>query len=380
MTRAILRNSQPPSTNQHRVERLRLQLAKQSIIALCAYILVWGMAFASIKLGVTELAWPRFLSYVAVSFSIQIGFVLCFYKGLNLHFKDKSLATLQMCVSFSWCIISVIELPQIKGIIALISIGFFMLSVFQYPQKSFYILPILAIAGLAIGNYAHALRFPSTYDLAYSAIEFFVYSAIIIWLTMIATYSQKVRYALKVKKRQLQRANRNLGKLSIKDGLTGLKNHRYFESALEQEWARATRGNTLLALLVIDLDHFKHVNDTFGHEAGDACLRHIAKLIQSHAQRAVDVAARYGGEEFVLLLPGINGNKAEALALSFIDAIEQQPAIYRDQKITLSASIGVAAMYPIQGLESSLLFRTADKALYEAKKQGRHRVIVNALD
>ena len=102
---------------------------------------------------------------------------------------------------------------------------------------------------------------------------------------------------------QQKNAEQRLGALAILDGLTGLANRGRFDQRLQEEWARALREGTPLSLLMIDVDHFKKFNDQYGHPAGDACLRAVAKILRAEARRPADLAARYGGEEFVLLLP-----------------------------------------------------------------------------
>jgi diguanylate cyclase (GGDEF)-like protein len=161
-----------------------------------------------------------------------------------------------------------------------------------------------------------------------------------------------------------------MARLAMTDGLTGLGNRRHFDDALAQEWQRALRGHTPIALLMIDADHFKAFNDRYGHQAGDVVLRGIAGAIARHAKRAGDCAARYGGEEFALILPG----------LSLADAIElaeriraEVGAIVHDGPAGVTVSIGAACLVPSALTRADRLLRDADEALYDAKAQGRDR-------
>lgn len=162
---------------------------------------------------------------------------------------------------------------------------------------------------------------------------------------------------------------------SIRDPLTGLFNRRYMEETLERELRRAVRGRRPIAVLMLDLDRFKHVNDRCGHAAGDALLRGLGALLQDGSRRE-DVACRYGGEEFVLVLPGTSledaGNRAEQLRV----AVKSLRVPHEDARLgSVSVSIGVAA-YPDHALDTPGLLKAADAALYRAKREGRDRVTV----
>ena len=167
------------------------------------------------------------------------------------------------------------------------------------------------------------------------------------------------------------------------DVLTGWNNRRYLTVRLGEELARAKRDGTTLVCLMLDIDHFKRVNDNWGHAAGDAVLRELAQRIESQV-RASDVAARYGGEEFVVLLPGTNIDAASRLAERIRTAVADTPIdLPCGEAITITASIGIAEVSPGPGsnelktMGESLLAR-ADVALYAAKSAGRDQVVVEA--
>ena len=167
------------------------------------------------------------------------------------------------------------------------------------------------------------------------------------------------------------------------DVLTGWNNRRYLTVRLGEELARARRDGTRLVCLMLDIDHFKRVNDTWGHAAGDAVLRELALRVESEV-RASDVAARYGGEEFVILLPNTGVSAATKLAERVRIAIAGSPiTLPNGETLTITASIGIAEVAPghddkdLKTLGDSLLAR-ADVALYAAKSAGRDQVMVEA--
>lgn len=164
-------------------------------------------------------------------------------------------------------------------------------------------------------------------------------------------------------------AEDKLEELATTDALTGLKNRRKFDASIDAEWRRATRQKNPVALLMIDADHFKAYNDTFGHQAGDEVLMGIAICISDSVRRAGDCAARYGGEEFAVLLPA--SSAAEALVVA--ETIRLKVQQWSDHS---TVSIGVASLTPAVSLEWSELVGAADKALYAAKAGGRNRCVV----
>ncbi len=173
---------------------------------------------------------------------------------------------------------------------------------------------------------------------------------------------------------ELEKVNHVLQELAVKDGLTGLYNHRYFFEAIGIEHARALRHKRQYSLLFIDVDQFKHYNDTHGHPQGDELLKNLADIF-SHRLRQSDTVARYGGEEFVLILPETTKDGALILANNLRQHIAEH-AFYGGEcqpggKITVSIGL---ANFPDDGNEPGILIEKADKALYSAKRSGRNKV------
>jgi len=162
---------------------------------------------------------------------------------------------------------------------------------------------------------------------------------------------------------------------ALRDGLTKVFNRKHFDDLLIKEFAFAARHTAPLALLFIDLDHFKKVNDTHGHPAGDFVLAEVSGVLAS-AIRTEDVLARFGGEEFCVLCRGTDTTGARDLAERLRQEIEQRRLVYGGKVVPVTISIGVAAMPDPNILQGAGLLAAADKALYEAKRAGRNRVAV----
>lgn len=173
----------------------------------------------------------------------------------------------------------------------------------------------------------------------------------------------------------LRQVNFRLAALSVTDPLTGLSNRRAFDDYLEQEWHRALRERSPLSLVLIDVDHFKRINDNYGHPAGDAVLRELAARLRTHFRRPADRVARFGGEEFAVILPSTAS--AEQQAERFCSRLAATPvAISADQNIEVTVSAGVAVLVPQSDLTPRDFIKRADEELYRAKREGRNCVRV----
>lgn len=173
---------------------------------------------------------------------------------------------------------------------------------------------------------------------------------------------------------KLENANAELTKLSITDPLTKVHNRRCFDDTLINEYRRAARANQHLAVVMIDIDHFKQINDTYGHEVGDQCLILVAKALNNVIHRPGDMLARYGGEEFIYILPDSNEDEAYTLAERARVEIEQLEYQLEGVTITMTVSAGVAAWVPSVSGSHKQLLNSADTALYRAKNDGRNCV------
>jgi two-component system chemotaxis family response regulator WspR len=181
---------------------------------------------------------------------------------------------------------------------------------------------------------------------------------------------------LRESQQKLAEANIALQKLSALDGLTGIANRRQFDETLSTEWQRAQRSHSEMALLLCDIDFFKNFNDTYGHLAGDLCLKKVATVLTANLKRPADLAARYGGEEFALVLPDTTREGALALA----EECRQQVELIKVaddglKQIPVTMSIGVASLIPSSAMTTDDFIVMADRALYDAKNKGRNRVV-----
>jgi diguanylate cyclase (GGDEF)-like protein len=220
--------------------------------------------------------------------------------------------------------------------------------------------PLIVRVGVAESEYLAAWRS----DTRTKAI------ALVVVITLVGTLAAELNSQIG----QRKHAEERLMRLAMHDGLTGLANRRQFDDVLEREWRYASRDRSPLALLMIDVDHFKSYNDLYGHQHGDATLVSIAHAIAAELKRPGDLAARYGGEEFVVILHGTDVDSAFVVAERIRTAVAALEILHRGTPPGVATvSIGIAAMVPRRHIAPASLVEAADKALYEAKGGGRNR-------
>lgn len=205
---------------------------------------------------------------------------------------------------------------------------------------------------------------------------------IIYWLGMFSiTRIQHKEYWLSLKNAfVVKRYAAELEQLNAKDGLTGLKNRTFFDDSLKAERNRSSRTQVPVSLLLIDIDHFKRVNDYYGHLAGDECLRQVSQLLTRMARRETDIVARFGGEEFAILLPGTSAEQSLVVAERTRLGVEKLKIVVQDKELHLTVSIGISNVTATFGTSNEDIIHSADTALYKAKNNGRNQVRIDGYD
>ena len=189
----------------------------------------------------------------------------------------------------------------------------------------------------------------------------------------------RLEETVKARTFELEAVNDQLAKVSRVDGLTGAFNRRYFDDTLKDEVERSMRSSEPIGIVMIDLDHFKKLNDEHGHAAGDACLKEAARLAMHCAEAEDGIVARYGGEEFVAVLINANENKAMAFAERVREAIASYEVQYEEKILRMTASLGLFCDVAREKGDEDRLLREADEALYAAKDGGRNQVRIGGV-
>lgn len=303
---------------------------------------------------------PFFKRHMQLMFSISVAIVSCYVALFTFLNED------------------IIAMLYFAGVILVVFVSFVYVPIlFNYASVMSVFVFVMSLLGLL---YNESLSL----EVIQSSILILLAS---IGLSLTACYGNErnarlnfqYRELLNLEKDSLEARNNRLKTLASKDGLTGIANRRSFDERLQEEWQRAERSHTYLAVLLIDVDFFKPYNDFYGHQQGDECLQSLAKALDSAVGRVGDFVARYGGEEFVIILPNADTQHAFDFAEKVRQKIEALKLPHEKSPVSdvLTVSIGVASAIPGQGdyAESEILLRHADRALYQAKSDGRNRVI-----
>jgi diguanylate cyclase (GGDEF)-like protein len=311
------------------------------------------------------------LRTVAVVAALLALFYALFRSGANLRFRDPSL-TFEMCavsiVTIAWVLY---HAERVRALGALFYLVAMLFGVFRLGTGR-----MLALAALALAAHGAVLWLIGVRSLEMGfALELGQFAALAIllpWFAVMGGYVSRLRTRLSDSNRQLQAAVARIGEIAIRDELTGVYNRRFLMETLQREAARAARLAAPLSVCLFDLDHFKRVNDTFGHAAGDAVLRRFAEIAQA-GLRGVDVLGRQGGEEFVLVLPDTDLEGARACAERIRASVEREefPRLPASHRVTVTGGVACATR---PETPDTLLAR-ADKGLYEGKRGGRNRVV-----
>jgi diguanylate cyclase (GGDEF)-like protein len=319
-------------------------------------------------------------------FYINTGILCCIFILRLSHFiAFRRRSAFKLSTMRAWLVTSVILAALHWGIMSAIIL-------LQWHPSGIHYIWIIALMAIALGGgvvlsisnrirllYPLFLMVPSMIVLIFwGEVEQWTFAASGIISLVYIHITTKVTYAdywEGVKNRFLaEQRVLKMEQLSNTDQLTQLNNRMFFDKKFREEWKRSLRSNSLLSILMLDLDHFKAINDSYGHVFGDECLRLVAATLLSSIKRETDSVARYGGEEFVILLPDTNQNESEAVATRILLAIADIDLKIDAQKVPLTCSIGTATAYSELNLNREILLKSADDALYRAKNKGRNRV------
>ncbi|MES2534310.1 MAG: GGDEF domain-containing protein [Pseudomonadota bacterium] len=301
--------------------------------------------------------------------SLAVVFYLLLRSGLNLRFSDPSLTTEQIAAATALLAFIMYHSPQSGGVLIILYIVPLMFGVLQLRTAR-----LLSVAAITFAMHALVVWFwyldRGTPTLKTGIAQLAVLAVVLPWFAFMGGYVNRLRVRLSDTNQSLADAVNRIEQIANYDMLTGVFNRRYLLETLEREQSRSKRMNTPLSLCMIDIDHFKSVNDNYGHATGDLILKHFA-MQASKGMRGSDVFGRYGGEEFLLVLPDTDLKGALVVAERVRARIEASVCPDVPEELRITVTIGVASLDP--GESVSALIERADVALYEGKRAGRNR-------
>ncbi len=303
--------------------------------------------------------------------ALVVLFFIVFRIGLNLRFRDPSLTGEQILAAILTTAMVGYHAGQARPAIAMFYLVALLFGALRLGAGR-----LFGLAGIALFAHASSMwvwhKHNPWADVTDSLIDLGALALVLPWFAAMGAYVNGMRTRLTDSHRQLKSAYDRIAEIAIRDELTGVYNRRFLIDGLERERARAKRLGSGYAVALFDIDHFKSVNDTYGHAAGDAVLKHFA-LIAGSGLRDVDIFGRHGGEEFLLVMPDTALRGAVAAAERVRTAVHAAgfPQVPGNRRISVSA--GVAEIRPEESVEA--LLARADKALYDGKSCGRNRVV-----
>jgi diguanylate cyclase (GGDEF)-like protein len=300
------------------------------------------------------------------------GFFLLMRTGINLRFADPAMTMQQMVFAIVAMAAAYVINPPVRGMLLMIVALVLMFAAFTLTPGASRALGLLAVSVLGLVMLAVATHAPQTFDPMVERIHFAFAAVVLPVISMLAGDLSAMRSRLRLQKAELQAALARIHKLATRDDLTGLINRRHMEELADMEQRRAMRSGSLPCLCLVDIDHFKRVNDHHGHATGDEVLRLFSRHAAA-AMRDTDVLARWGGEEFLVLLPDTRPDEARMGFERLRRLLSRDEAWGAHAHVRVSFSAGLTAWRIGEPLRDALA--RADQALYEAKASGRDRLV-----
>ena len=326
-------------------------------IAAGTYLVCIGLTYFCYYVGILRMNLSLMLAWCGTIFLINVVFYIIFRSGLNLFFKEKSLTMPQIVIATLITMALIFFLEQARGVALLFFIIPLSFGVFRLRLHQFLILSLFAFLCYVISSYLHFSVYPENFNPQIEMILGFVLSVVLIWFSFLGSYFSEIREMTELQ--------------AVHDDLTGVFNRRQLFKLFEREKALADRRGSKFAVCIFDIDHFKEVNDTFGHLSGDVVLRELAQRVEKNL-RNEDYIARYGGEEFALILSYPEIENAIVTAERIRSMVESLIFHHKNKSIQITISIGLTLYTPKETIEKTLA--RVDKALYRAKSKGRNLI------
>jgi diguanylate cyclase len=351
---------------EDRKQTLRI---RRFFMAVATYIFCASLAYVSYLAGFME--WKAIAGFLIFIPIFNISLYIFFRTGFNLKMADPSLTVIQMSSAILVVMYGMYFANETRGVLLLIYVIILLFGIFRLNTRSFLYISIFTL--LTYGGDISLLKLyrPQGVNFQIEYLQWGVLALVLIAFSIIGGYISSLRQNLSISKSEQAKSIEIIKEMAIRDELTGLFNRRHVLELLDHEKNRSLRGGGIFCLAILDIDHFKNVNDTYGHLVGDAVLQAVTNTMKT-TMRNTEYCARYGGEEFLIVLTQTTIKGALIGAERVRTNIEKIPFsdIGSDFKITVS--IGLSEYKMREDMDD--LIARADEALYRAKSGGRNRV------
>ena len=342
-------------------------------ISLGIYVLNLSLAYLAYYVGVMEL--KAFYGNWIMILTVNIILYIVFRTGWNKKMQDPSLTSVQICIASLVVMYSIFFVYQAKGILLSVYILILLFGIFRLNTRQFLHVSAFILITYGIDIFLLKRFHPQDINIQGEFFQWMALAVILISVSFIGGNISALRRELSNSRKKLQESFAKIQEMAIQDDLTGFYNRRHLMELIENEHRRAERTGAVFSVAMMDLDKFKNVNDTLGHQAGDAVLMTFANIIRN-VLRKTDFCGRYGGEEFLIVLTQTHLKEAKIFAERIRACVEECLVFDTGarQKSHVTVSIGLA-----ENLKNEGIYRTisrADEAVYKAKKNGRNRVEV----
>ena len=346
---------------------------RRFFIALAAYGLWLILILYSHYLGLIRLS----ISWTVILFGglivINVIFYILFRTGLNKKFPDPSLTVPQMVAATLGALLLIYFTDEIRALFLLIYFMTFIFGVFRFSLREFLSFALFTFCSYALLVLLLFHNHPEQMDARIEILQLFIFGTVLFWFSLVGSYISSLRNRLSAANHELNHALKTIEDLATHDDLTQAYNRRHMHQELQRAKSIADRTGIPFSIAVLDLDHFKQVNDTFGHQKGDEVLKHVVNEISSRIRES-DIIARCGGEEFIVIMIDTDIAGATKCAQKIHSGMNHIKFPGFPDSFSLTISIGVTAYRPVEAIDD-MIFR-ADNALYRAKANGRDRVEV----
>ncbi|HTA64964.1 MAG TPA: GGDEF domain-containing protein [Xanthomonadaceae bacterium] len=355
---------------------------KRQLMGLLSYLMFLAPLAYSVQEGWLRIGYPGLSVLLVAALAINACFFVVIRSGISRRYADPSLMPLQIGIACLFAlVIGYYVVAQAMVVVLMLFFTSFFFGTFSFSTRQYLAMTAaaaLAYAIMLLFKYDATQRDSVTFHL--ELLHFIILVVVLLWMSLLGGYIAGLRASLAKKKDALAAALGRLKELASRDELTGLHNRRHLMEVLEQQQERSRRYSEPFALCILDLDRFKYINDTHGHNVGDEVLCEFSERIRSQLRR-MDVIGRaevestfgrYGGEEFLMLLPYAAGPGACSCVERLLAAIHQNPFATSAGPLTITFSAGVAQYRKDETIVA--LINRADEALYRAKTAGRDRV------